>query len=843
MVKELEDAPRDEIAVVLDADASAVVEDSFDVQVRAAGSILRAHASHNRRAVLAVNSAARPSVRVTSLDGDWLAALAVLAEAEADGTRPVVELLSRESGPASRARRDRRDHGPPLGRARDEARAALARRTGRQHRLGRQPRASPAGRRRSSRSCSGSRPRASPSPSSAAATRSQPCSARRPPSGARMARTAGVYVFPALLITLGWLRLEETHAAGADWLWVVLLALVPALAPTVWLRLALVAPAALIAAWVALDTPAIDDRPGFFAPVLDRFANGVGSFYDVTVPFNALEHQRMHGVVLLAIFGFCVVLAQAIAARRPLLAMLVVIGGAGWPAALYSSRSIAYGVVILAAALWVLAGLRSARRLPALVAGTAIVIAAAAAASSAAVAKDGVLSWSSGAAAAPDSRSPSATCGRAATAGSSFRRRREQCCGSPGRSAGSTGGRRRSTSSTPTAGSRTRRRSRPAPRAASPERPALAHALAQPQYLDSPGRRGGRAPRHPRRRATQPVALDAPSLGSVFHLSDGLVRAYNGIKRGQRYTVYSYAPRPGPSALARLEAEYPPALDRFLDIGRTRVDPFGVPGRDRLVDGLFKDDRYLALWPYQAMWQEARRLRADARTPYGAVVAIETWLRSTGGFTYDENPPATGGAPPLAHFVAEGKRGYCQHFAGAMALMLRMLGIPARVAAGFTSGKYEDGGWTVTDHNAHAWVEVWFPGFGWLPFDPTPGRGSLTANYSASSTGFNAGDAADGFVRGANGVNGGGADQLRLLEQKERLAEQAQAGRSAGGKGRSTVWLLVLLALAAIVALGLVKLVGGVAATSPGIRGVWPEQPAGSSSTSSPTRASPSARA
>ncbi len=103
MVKELEDAPRDEIAVILDADASAVVEDSFDVQVRAAGSILRAHAAHNRRAVLAVNSAARPTVRVTSLDGDWLAALAVLAEAEADGTRPVVEMLSRESGPASRA--------------------------------------------------------------------------------------------------------------------------------------------------------------------------------------------------------------------------------------------------------------------------------------------------------------------------------------------------------------------------------------------------------------------------------------------------------------------------------------------------------------------------------------------------------------------------------------------------------------------------------------------------------------------------------------------------------------------------------------------------------------------
>ena len=103
MVKELEDAPRDEIAVLLDADATAVSGESFDVQVRAAGSILRAHAAHGRRAVLAVNSASRPSVRVSSLDGEWLAALGLLAEAQPDGTRPVVELLARESGPASRA--------------------------------------------------------------------------------------------------------------------------------------------------------------------------------------------------------------------------------------------------------------------------------------------------------------------------------------------------------------------------------------------------------------------------------------------------------------------------------------------------------------------------------------------------------------------------------------------------------------------------------------------------------------------------------------------------------------------------------------------------------------------
>ena len=126
-----------------------------------------------------------------------------------------------------------------------------------------------------------------------------------------------------------------------------------------------------------------------------------------------------------------------------------------------------------------------------------------------------------------------------------------------------------------------------------------------------------------------------------------------------------------------------------------------------------------------------------------------------------------------------------------MALMLRFLGIPARVAAGFTSGKREEGGWTVTDHNAHAWVEVWFPGYGWLGFDPTPGRGALAATYSASSTGFNAGDAADAFGPQRGGVDAGGRGELvDLLELKERLAEQ-QAGRGGGSRDSRTIWLLL----------------------------------------------------
>jgi uncharacterized protein (DUF58 family) len=103
MVKDLEDAPRDEIAVVLDGDASAVAGASFDLQVRAAGSVLRTHAARGRRAVLALNAARPSSVRVSSLEGDWTAAMGALAAVEPDGERPVVELLGRESGPAARA--------------------------------------------------------------------------------------------------------------------------------------------------------------------------------------------------------------------------------------------------------------------------------------------------------------------------------------------------------------------------------------------------------------------------------------------------------------------------------------------------------------------------------------------------------------------------------------------------------------------------------------------------------------------------------------------------------------------------------------------------------------------
>jgi uncharacterized protein (DUF58 family) len=97
MVKELEDMPHDEVAVLLDADEHAVVGESFDAQVRAAGSILRAHALAGRRSLLTVTASPPVSCHVTSFDGEWRVALEVLASAEPTGSEPVARFLERDA--------------------------------------------------------------------------------------------------------------------------------------------------------------------------------------------------------------------------------------------------------------------------------------------------------------------------------------------------------------------------------------------------------------------------------------------------------------------------------------------------------------------------------------------------------------------------------------------------------------------------------------------------------------------------------------------------------------------------------------------------------------------------
>ena len=225
------------------------------------------------------------------------------------------------------------------------------------------------------------------------------------------------------------------------------------------------------------------------------------------------------------------------------------------------------------------------------------------------------------------------------------------------------------------------------------------------------------------------------------------------------------------------------------------VPGFGVPGRAGVVDAVFTDDLYQPLWAYEPLWQEARRLTQGARSPYAATLAIERWLRTDGGFTYDEHPPSPVGLPALSDFVVRSKRGYCQHFAGAMTFMLRYLGIPARVAVGFSNGSWKDGVWTVTDHDAHAWVEAWFAGYGWLAFDPTPARGTLTATYT------NASDSADAIRALRSGPFLGVAGRAPKAAARPAAADAATAG-----SGFDWFVLSPLVALCGlVVAVGVVK--------------------------------------
>jgi hypothetical protein len=111
----------------------------------------------------------------------------------------------------------------------------------------------------------------------------------------------------------------------------------------------------------------------------------------------------------------------------------------------------------------------------------------------------------------------------------------------------------------------------------------------------------------------------------------------------------------------------------------------------------------------------------DAGPGFDRAFALQDWFAGPGTeFTYSLQTAPGGGDDALVEFLTVGRTGYCEQFASAMAVMLRTVGVPARVAVGFTAGIDDGGSRTITTSDAHAWVEAWFPRFGWTAFDPTP---------------------------------------------------------------------------------------------------------------------------
>jgi transglutaminase-like putative cysteine protease len=127
--------------------------------------------------------------------------------------------------------------------------------------------------------------------------------------------------------------------------------------------------------------------------------------------------------------------------------------------------------------------------------------------------------------------------------------------------------------------------------------------------------------------------------------------------------------------------------------------------------------------PYGPVAALARQLAAGATTQWDMVTRVHRHLLDGDRFRYTTNVPAAGGsaAHPVVDFLLRDHAGYCQHFAGAAALLLRLAGVPTRVVVGFAPGIPKgDGRFQVRDSDAHAWIEVYFQGYGWVAFNPTP---------------------------------------------------------------------------------------------------------------------------
>ncbi len=205
---------------------------------------------------------------------------------------------------------------------------------------------------------------------------------------------------------------------------------------------------------------------------------------------------------------------------------------------------------------------------------------------------------------------------------------------------------------------------------------------------------------------------------------------------------------------------------------------------------------------------------AKATTALQKAVALQDWL-SGAGFTYTLNAKSITDAHGLLTFLTATKRGYCQQFSFAMAVLARLLGIPARVAYGFTAGTLETGGvWQVTTHDAHAWPELYFQGFGWLRFEPTPvggaGQGSattptyteqLSSGFSVLPPSFTAGSGSSVSATSPAGDSAALRHQLNIALGADSNAGSVPPHRA--GLSGWEVFGLVILGLLALVALAM----------------------------------------
>lgn len=196
-----------------------------------------------------------------------------------------------------------------------------------------------------------------------------------------------------------------------------------------------------------------------------------------------------------------------------------------------------------------------------------------------------------------------------------------------------------------------------------------------------------------------PMALTPEEVtGSIGGITWDPVRSQafidGGLEAGMTYTVRSRIVVPTPDELDRVDHQAPRTYGRWTELPAD-LDP--------------------------RIGEIAERWTAGATSDYRKVLAIQQRFHG-GTFVYSTDVNSVDSAEGLLEFLTQTRAGFCQQYSSAMAVMVRALGLPARIAVGFRSGtRQEDGSHLVQSTDAHAWVEVLFPGYGWLPFEPEPG--------------------------------------------------------------------------------------------------------------------------
>jgi hypothetical protein len=270
----------------------------------------------------------------------------------------------------------------------------------------------------------------------------------------------------------------------------------------------------------------------------------------------------------------------------------------------------------------------------------------------------------------------------------------------------------------------------------------------------------------------------------------GAPRVIDGAANGYLYDQVS-------GTVFTTRSEVPPSYTEYASLkeptaGELRVTPQvdDLPPRYLQIDRV--DDRVRA---------KTQQLIAAESNDFDRASAIWRYFTAQNGFVYDTKTAPANDADALADFILNGKRGFCEQFASAMAVMLRVAGIPSRVAIGFTPGVPVNDYLSISTQDAHAWVEAYFGDRGWVTFDPTPlsdGRGITPSYLQAGTQDGNQPDdtqVAPSTVQSSAAPTGAPRD----TEQNQQAQDQQAADEGPPGWVWVLVVALVVLALAATI--------------------------------------------